>query len=285
MIRAPSSPAALPLTGCRILILRSRQQSSALADQLRALGATPILIPVLEIAPPSETQSLDRALVSLASYDWLLFTSANAVTVVSQRLSHLGLRLSRLPRLAAIGPSTAAALQETGLSTLAPAPPLLPPTAIAESLAETLLPEITRLLAEGKLARLLLVRAEHARDLLPDRLTAAGAHITIATAYRNVIPEASASSLAALFASPETWPHAIPFTSSSTVTHLLNLLQTTGLGLPSSVPRVSIGPITSATLREHGLHPHAEAAMASVTSLVEAIHQLLVPNAHEPNPL
>ncbi len=272
---APSSPAVLPLIGCRVLILRSRQQASTLAEQLRALGATPILIPVLEIAPPSETQSLDRALVSLISYDWLLFTSANAVHAFSQRLTHLGLRPTHLPRLAAIGPSTAAALRDTSLTKLASAPPLLPPTAIAESLAEALLPEIAQQLSAGSPVRILLVRAEQARDLLPSRLSAAGAHVTVAAAYRNLPPEASVQALAALFASPKAWPHAIPFTSSSTVTHLLDLLATSGLSLPPAIPRVSIGPITSATLREHGLAPHAEAATPNVAGLVEAICLLL----------
>ena len=213
--------------------------------------------------------------LTLAAFDWLLFTSANAVHSVSKRLAQLDLQPPRLPHIAAIGLSTAAALQETGLAPLAPAPPLLPPVAVAESLAATLLSEIARLLATGKPPRVLLIRAEQARDLLPNRLTAAGAHVTIASAYRNIIPETSAHALTALFASPETWPHAIPFTSSSTVTHLLDLLSSTGLSLPPSIPRVSIGPITSSTLREHGIPPRAEAATASVSGLVETLQQLL----------
>ena len=275
MLPAPPFPTALPLAGRRVLILRSRQQASALAEQLRSLGATPILIPVLEIAPPSEAESLDRALASLISYDWLLFTSANAVRAFSERLTHLDLHPSHLPRLAAIGPSTAAALRETGLAAFTAAPILLPPIAVAESLAETLLREITSHASASPPARILLVRAEQARDLLPDLLTAAGALVTIAPAYRNLIPETSAHALASLFVSPETWPDAIPFTSSSTVTHLLDLLSTAGLSLPPAIPRVSIGPITSATLREHGFPPHAEAATASVADLVEAINLLL----------
>ena len=99
----------------------------------------------------------------------------------------------------------------------------------------------------------------------------AGAEVTIAAAYRNRIPAASVPLLRQIFARRELWPDAIPFTSSSSVTHLLEVLEAAGLVLPPEILRVSIGPVTSATLREHGLAPQAEAAEATVSSLGEAV--------------
>ncbi len=285
-----------------ILITRSRHQVSALAAQLRSLGANPILIPTIAIAPPASYAPLDTALANLESFHWLLFTSANAVEAFAERnpqtrlfghpptrvphpLASSAKRWSfaqsatasaaseprRAPKVAAIGPSTARALIEIGLT-----PDLVPPQAVAESLACSLLPHIT----PGE-TRMLLLRAEQARDVLPDALRAAGAELTIAPAYRNLIPEDSIPLLHTLFANPETWPDAITFTSSSTAANLLTLLEAAGLELPldgahgKTILRASIGPITSQTLRDLGYPPHLEAPTASISSLVETLAQHL----------
>jgi uroporphyrinogen-III synthase len=248
----------------RILITRAPHQASPLADALRAAGLEPVLIPTIEIAPPTTFAALDAALASLDTYHWLIFTSANAVEAFHDRLQSLSI-LYPLPStlcLTAIGPATARALGAIGLT-----PTLIPPTAVAESLAGALLPHAR----SG--TRFLLVRAEQARDVLPDALTAAGAGVTIAPAYRTVIPTASAQQIRTLFHSPATWPDAIAFTSSSTVTNLLALLESAGLTLPSEIRRISIGPITSQTLRELGYPPHAEAAETTVPALAEILIQ------------
>ena len=209
-----------PLTNKRILITRTRHQASDLAAQLEALGATTILIPTIEIVPPNSLQALDAALTCLGTYDWLLFTSANAVEAFHRRA--LFLHLTQLPKkIAVIGPATLAAANAIGLTV-----DLVPPYYIAESLTEALLPE-----APGK--SFLLVRAAEARDHLPETLTAAGATVTIAEAYRNQLPPESIPALQTLFASPEHYPDAITFTSASTARNLCALLEAANLNSPS----------------------------------------------------
>jgi uroporphyrinogen-III synthase len=254
--------AVLPLTNKRILITRTRHQASELAAQLEALGATAILIPTIEIAAPSSFAALDAALTCLRTYDWLLFTSANAVEAFHRRAQFL--HLTQLPKhIAVIGPATLSAANAIGLTV-----DLLPPQYIAESLAEALLPE-----AAGK--SFLFVRAAEARDTLPQTLTAAGASVTIAEAYRNQLPPESVPALQALFASRENYPDAITFTSASTARNLCALLEAASLTLPSNITLASIGPITSEALRDLGHPPTIEAREPTIPALVESLLTLL----------
>ena len=252
----------MPLTGKRILITRSREQASELAARLQAAGAETILIPTIELAPPASFCALDAALASLRSFDWLLFTSANAVEAFDRRARQLGLMPSP-KRIAVIGPATAKAVREIGLAV-----DLMPPQFVAESFAEALLPH-----APG--ASMLLVRAEAARDVLPEMLTAAGAVLTVAPAYRTVVPAGSLTALRELLSEPSRYPDAITFTSGSTVTNLLGLLDAAGLALPDGIVRASIGPITSRTLMEAGYPAHMEAKEASLASLCGALEECL----------
>jgi len=253
----------LPLAHKRILITRTRHQASDLAAQLEALGATPILIPTIEIAPPATYASLDAALAQLntpgsRSYDWLLFTSANAVEAFHRRAQFL--RLTQLPKhIAVIGPATLSAANTIGLTV-----DLIPPRYIAESLAESLLPE-----APGK--SFLLVRAAEARDHLPETLIAAGATVTIAEAYRNQIPPESIPALQHLFGNPAHHPDAITFTSASTARNLFALLEAANLTLPPNIVLASIGPITSQTLRDLGQEPTIEAAAPTIADLIQSL--------------
>lgn len=255
----------------RVLVTRTRRQASELARLIEALGATPILIPTIEIVPPETYAPLDEALAQLKSFDWLLFTSANAVDVFHQRRQLLGEQnpdaprpdshtwASTAPKIAVIGPATARAVQGIGLPV-----DLVPPRYVAESLAEALTPE-----AAGK--RFLLVRAAEARDVLPETLTAAGAQVTIADAYRTQIPPSSIAELQQLFAQPDALPDAITFTSASTARNLVALLEAASVTLPASIALISIGPITSQALRDLGLGPAAEATEPTLPALVEAI--------------
>ena len=253
----------LPLTHRRILITRARGQASALAEQVEALGATAILIPTIEIAPPGSWCALDAALACIRSFDWLLFTSANAVEAYTHRARTLNLP-PYARRIAAIGPATARAVQSAGLAAEVD---LIPPQSVAESLATALLPH-----AAG--ASMLLVRAAAARDILPDTLAAAGAQITIAEAYRNVIPAESVAHLRTLFA--ENPPDAITFTSASTAQNLVALLEASRLVLPPGITLASIGPITSDAMRTLGLTPAVEASDATIPALVAALTKALV---------
>ena len=269
------------MTQPRILITRSPHQSSDLAERLRASGIEPILIPTIEIVEPTTFAPLDAAISHLNTFHWLLFTSANAVEAANKRhhvLKGTGFSPSvsnperegalapegAAPKVATIGPATTRAAEAAGLPV-----DLTAPQAVAEALAEALLPHARQ--SNGTPTRFLLVRAEQARDHLPDTLRAAGAEVNIAPAYRTVVPESSIPAIRDLFSHPENHPAAITFTSSSTAHNLLALLDAAGLPLPPNILRASIGPITSQTLRELGFPPHFEANEPSVPSLVAAI--------------
>jgi uroporphyrinogen-III synthase len=255
----------------RVLITRSPHQASALAEALRSSGLEPILIPAIELTEPTTFAPLDAALAHLDRFHWLLFTSANAVEAFHARIESSSYPLSLVPcpcRIAAIGLATAKAIQAIGLT-----PTLIPPQAVAESLAAALLPHALQ--PDGSPTRFLLVRAEQARDVLPETLTAAGAEVTIAPAYRTVIPLESIPAIRDLFAEHANYPDAITFTSSSTATNLLALLESAGLTLPPEILRISIGPITSQTLRDLDLPPHAEAAQPTIPALVEKVVKTL----------
>ncbi|MDW5265129.1 MULTISPECIES: uroporphyrinogen-III synthase [Acidobacteriaceae] len=267
----------LALQNKRILVTRTRQQASDLAARLEALGATPILIPTIEIVPPQSYALLDSALAQIETYDWLLFTSANAVEVFHQRLpKNLGAPRPdsgtwvsgshRSPKIAAIGPATARAVQGIGLPV-----DFIPPKYVAESLAEALAPE-----AHGK--RFLLIRAAEARDILPEALTTAGATVTIAEAYRNQIPPESIPALRQLFATPASYPDAITFTSASTARNFVSLLEAADLSLPSQIALASIGPITSQALSDLGLEPSIEAPAATIDALIQSLLAYFTPS-------
>ena len=247
-----------PLTNKRILITRTRHQASDLATQLEALGATTVTIPTIELVPPTSFAALDAALTCLRTYNWLIFTSANAVEAFHRRAQFL--HLTQLPqKIAVIGPATLNAANAIGLTV-----DLVPPQAIAESLAESLLHE-----APGK--SFLLVRAAEARDHLPETLTAAGATVTVAEAYCNNIPAESIPALQHLFSSSEHHPDAITFTSASTARNLIALMQAANLTLPPDIVLASIGPITSQTLRDLGHPPTIEAPTPTIPTLVASL--------------
>jgi uroporphyrinogen-III synthase len=251
----------------RILVTRSPHQASDLADRLRALGVDPILIPTIEIADPTTFAPLDAALAHLNTFHWLLFTSANAVEAFHRRSTPTSYSLLPASCLtAAIGPATARALEAIGL-----APTLIPPQAVAESLATALLPHALQ--PDGSPTRFLLIRAEEAREHLPETLRAAGAEVTIAPAYRTLTPAGSLEALSNLFR--DNAPDAITFTSSSTARNLFTLLHSASITLPAGVALASIGPITSATLRELGHPPDVEAAEATPASLAEIVVKYL----------
>jgi uroporphyrinogen-III synthase len=255
-------PGSLPLAGRRILITRAPHQASELGERLIKLGATPVLIPTIEIGPPPSFAALDAALGSLASFDLVAFTSANAVGAFAQRAELLGVA-PKARRVAAVGPATARALGAIGLRA-----DVLPPVFTAESLAQTLLTEVS-----GQ--RILLVLVEDAPRILEQGLVGGGAGVTVAAAYANRIPETSLAAVKALFAEPALYPDAVTFTSASTAGNLVALLDGAGLALPAAVVRASIGPITSRALCDLRLPPHLEAAEPTIAALAEALAEHL----------
>jgi uroporphyrinogen-III synthase len=250
--------ASLPLAGRRILVTRAAHQSGKLSAALRAVGAEPVEVPVLEIRAPLSYEPLDAALRRLNEYDWLIFTSVNTVQAFQSRAADLNISLENLaPRIAAIGSATAQAIEEQLHLRVS----LTPKEYVAETLVNSLVHEIA-----GK--RVLLARAATARDVIPDALRAAGAHVNVADAYRNVLPESAPALLRAALVQPL---NAATFTSSSSVTHLAEAAQHAGVAFPlAGVPAISIGPITSRTLREFGWEPAAEAQPSDIDGLVSA---------------
>ncbi len=262
------------LQGRRVLVTRARAQASALRDGLEALGAEVVAVPVIEIVPPASWEELDGALTRGAAWDWLVLTSANAAESVARRLEAAG-RQAIFPRVAVVGSATRERARAVGL--LADrAEVLMGERAVAESLAEVLIPRVRAFgRAEGRAPCVLLPRAEQAREILPDALRAAGAEVVVAAAYRNRVPADAVQELRTLFAERRRWPQAIPFSSSSSVTGLLAALAEADVSLPGEVLCVSIGEITSRTLREQGLRVDAEATVATVAGLIEALERAL----------
>ncbi|HUK88351.1 MAG TPA: uroporphyrinogen-III synthase [Terriglobales bacterium] len=252
-----------PLASQRVLVTRARRQAGALAALLRQQGATVIEIPSIEIRPPRSYRPLDRALRRIADYDWLVLTSVNGVEALFARLKKLRLTARQLKalRIAAIGPATRAAIQKRGLRVQ-----VMPREYVAESVVAALRGQV-----RGK--RVLLVRAKVARDVLPRDLRRAGARVDVIEAYQTVVPARSRRRLQALLRSPARRPHVITFTSSSTARNFMDLLgrKRESRKLLDGIAAASIGPVTSATLRDLGLPPGIQARSYTIPGLVAAI--------------
>jgi uroporphyrinogen-III synthase len=255
-----------PLAGRRIVITRAERQSGGLRERLERQGAEVLLLPTIEIVPPESYEPLDSALREAKQFGWLVVTSSNAVRVITERVAELALPTESLGHLrcAAVGPSTAEAMRALGLAV-----ETVPERYVGEALAAALADRV-----RGQ--NVLLVRAAVARDVVPDALTAAGAALTVVDAYRTIIPADAVERAKAIF-DAASLPDAAVFTSGSTVTHLLDVLREARLIFPREVACVSIGPVTSAALREAGLVVSAEAETASLDGLIDACMRLLAP--------
>ena len=246
----------LPLFGQTIVVTRAAGQAAEFSEQLRALGADVIELPTISIQPPADSPPLNAAIERLSSYDWLIFTSANGVRYFLDHLDRSSADLRSLrARICAIGPATRAAVEALHLKV-----DLMP----AEYVAEGVIAAFGAHDLAGK--RILLPRAAVARDLIPAELSKLGAQIDVVEAYRNVVPELAAR--AREIFSGDRKPDWITFTSSSTVN---NFLELAGAGALSGVKIASIGPITSATLRQRGLAIAVEAGKYTMAGLTEAI--------------
>ena len=247
----------LPLVGSRVVVTRARGQAERLSGALRALGATVIELPTIEICPPDDWSPLDQAIAELEQYDWLIFTSANGVRHFIDRLDASSRDLRALKaKICAIGPATAEHLERLHLKV-----DLMPPEYVAESVLEAF--------GEQDLAgkRILLPRAAVARDSIPVELGERGAQVNVVPAYRTQVPEQAAELAQQTFgADPK--PDWITFTSSSTVRNFAQLCPVERL---NGVRVASIGPITSNTARELGIRVDAEPERYTVEGLVEAI--------------
>jgi uroporphyrinogen-III synthase len=253
-----------PLAGTRILVGRARHQAGSLSSSLRSLGASVIEIPFIEIRKPQSYQPLDEALENIGNYDWLIFTSANGVEAMWERFRKRRLTRRNLKHLqiAAIGPATKKAIVRHGLKVK-----MVPEEYVAESVVKGLRDKVS-----GK--RVVLIRAKVARDVIPEELRSAGAEVDVIEAYETVVPEKSRARLQALMKNASRRPHIVTFTSSSTARNFAELLgnsKARSAGLFKHVRFASIGPVTSATLRELQMPVAIEAREFTMGGLLRAI--------------
>jgi uroporphyrinogen III methyltransferase/synthase len=252
-----------PLSGKRIVVTRTRKQASALSNKLRALGAQVIELPTIRIEPPSDLRAFAELVQDAHVYDWIVFTSANGVDAFFEIFFKLydDAREIGGARIAAIGPATAQRVKDFHLHV-----DLQP----EEYVAEAVVKEFQKGGSVENL-RILLVRAEKTRDVLPRELSGLGAIVDEAFAYRTV-PETRDITGSRRRLEKE-GADLITFTSSSTVENFLAL----GLPWPKGMGVASIGPITSKTARDHGLTIDIEARRHDIEGLVQAICDFFAP--------
>jgi uroporphyrinogen III methyltransferase/synthase len=246
-----------PLSGKRIVVTRTRRQASALSDRLRALGADVIELPTIRIEPPSNLREFAELVQDAHAYDWIVFTSPNGVTAFFDLFFKLydDAREIGGAKIAAIGPATAQRVKDFHLRV-----DLQPDEFVAEAV-------VREFQKQGGVEnlRILLARAEKARDVLPKQLSSLGAIVDEGFAYRTVAE--TRDDTGARRRLLEEGVDLITFTSSSTVENFLAL----GLPWPKRMKVATIGPITSKTARDHGLKVDVESRRHDIEGLTEAI--------------
>jgi len=254
-----------PLFGKRVLVTRSRDQASTLSQLLEQFGAEPLELPSIEFRPPVDDGPLKAAISNLASYDWVIFTSANGVKFFISALDELGLdtRAIGMAKICAIGPATAAELRRNRLR-----PDYVPTKFVAEALAEGL----ASLGVAGK--RILLPRAQDAREVIVTELQRAGAQVDEVTAYRTVQPPGLEENVRRVLLKVKI--DIVTFTSSSTARNVIATLrkhageEETRTFLAGATI-ACIGPITADTVRDLGVRVDIVASEYTIQGLVDAI--------------
>lgn len=250
-----------PLFGKTVVVTRARAQASALTKKLEAQGARVLEVPAIKIVPPADFAPLDQAISEIDTYKWLILTSVNGVEYFFDRLLKSGKDSRALcgVKIAAIGSATAEALKGYGITA-----DLIPSAYKAEELADALA-------ADTKAGdKLLLARAKIARNVLPERLRALGAQVDVVTAYETVADCQNKEELLEALESGEA--SLVTFTSSSTVTNLLDVLGDKK-DLLNKGALAAIGPVTAETLEKHGLKPAVSAAEYTIDGLMTAIEE------------
>jgi uroporphyrinogen III methyltransferase/synthase len=243
-----------PLHGRTVVVTRARAQASGLAGTLRELGAEVVELPAIRIEPRTESEEARAAVASLGDYALICLTSPNGARLLFEAIGAAGLDARALAgaTVAAIGPGTARALAERGI-----AADVVPERFVAEAMVEAL----AGVEVEGK--RVLLARAAEARDVLPDALRERGAEVDVVALYETVREQPDPETVAAAQQADY-----VTFTSSSTVR---NLTEALGESFPTAARLVSIGPVTSESLREAGLRVDVEAERHDVDGLLATL--------------
>jgi uroporphyrinogen-III synthase len=242
-----------PLQGWRVAITRPAESSAELSDELARLGATPIAVPLIRAVPPEDDSDLRRVAGRLGTYDWIVFTSANAVRALTDAA---GRGMAPPARIAAVGPATAAAVEALLGWEVAVLPEEFTGGGLVEAMA-----------AGASLAgvKVLWPRALSSRPELPEGLRKAGAVLDDPVAYRTVPRPAAAVRLGAMVA--EGAVDAIIFTSPSAV----SAFTAAGVGGSGSAIVAAIGPSTAKMARRHGLEVHVQPQRHTIPALVAAI--------------
>ncbi len=261
MSRASQTPgSARPLVGRRIAVTRAREQAGELVRELEALGAEVVSAPTIRIEPLADLEPLRAALARLNEYRWVVFTSQNAVQIVFDRLVEWGVSPDDFGGrgIAAIGPATADSLAARGVRV-----DVMPDGYVAESLVEALASE-----CDLRGARVLLPRAERAREALPEGLRARGAVVDVIPVYRTLPALGDGAALADEILAGRI--DVVTFTASSTVRHFV---ESVGREAAASgrFGGAAIGPITAATAKEYGIPVVIEALEYTTDGLVDAL--------------
>lgn len=259
----------MPLFGLRVLVTRARSQASQFADLIEELGGEPCEFPVIDVKKsdkPNQLEAIKYALENAGQYDWLVFTSVNGVQYFIEwlREHRKDIRAFYRAKIAAVGPKTSEALNDLGLIVEHQA---------SRYDAEGLLESLSQLVSSGE--KILLPRGDLARSILPEQLRKLGIHADEISVYETVVAEAQEPIVFDWL--KEKHIHVITFTSSSTVKNLIDVLKQGGIEDPISLlkqyPLVSIGPITSDTIRSYGLEVELEAEEATIESLTATLVQ------------
>ncbi|MCP4672211.1 MAG: uroporphyrinogen-III synthase, partial [Desulfobacula sp.] len=244
-----------------IVITRARSQASDLVSKLSKLGAQCIEIPTIKIAPPEDIKPLKESIRNINNYDWLVFTSVNGVKFFFDVLFDMGkdVRILGHLKFACIGPVTKERLQDYGIIS-----DILPETYRAESVIDAFTS------FEIKNKKILLPRAKKARSILPEELTKMGADVDEITAYETLLDIQEKEKLVTLLENHKI--DAITFTSSSTVSNFMSLLDSQNTEkLLKNIVTASIGPITTKTGETFNIKPDIEAKEYTIQGLVDAL--------------
>lgn len=254
----------LPLLGRGVVVTRAREQASGLLRDLTDLGACCFEFPTIEIRPLEDYGPLSQAISNLEAYDWLIFTSVNGVLFFWRRLKEMGLDARALGgrKVAAIGPATAAALEERGVLA-----DFIPEKYVAESVVDGLL----KLGVKDK--KVLIPRARAAREVLPRELEKAGAHVEILPVYETGLAQEDGDPILAGLEKGEI--QYITFTSSSTVENFFTLITPDKLKpfLKKGLKLVSIGPVTADTLKKFGFSPDLMPGDYTIPGIIEVLRK------------
>ncbi len=275
MTRPPGRSGPLPLDGVRVVVTRAKAQAAEMVARLQGLGAEAIEVPAIAIAPPDDPGPLDAACARIGTFDWVVFTSVNAVARLAERLQVVagGVRGLEAARLCAVGAVTAEALAGHGLRV-----DLVPGEYRAEG--------VLRALRErGGLAgaRVLLPRGDLARDLLPTELRKAGAEVTAVTAYRTVPADLDRGDPGIRKLLREGGVDVVTFTSGSSVRNFARALGgEQAADLLRQVEVACIGPVTAEAAAKLDIATTIMPAESTVPALLEAVVERLAARCEEP---